>query len=152
MHGRHAMCNPTIMCRTALLREVGGYQADGVLEDWGMFLRMGERRRTGEPRPRAALLPRSWREHERQAHGRIPIPGVAFALRPGSPPAIGLGSHRLRGVLGHHRSGSIRQRVGLIMEGYAQAQYRLALADLLWGVSPSEATRGLPGPPRAGLL
>lgn len=45
MAGHHAICNPTIMCRTELLLEVGGYRADGVLEDWSMFLRMGARAR-----------------------------------------------------------------------------------------------------------
>ena len=59
LHGRHAMCNPTIMCRTALLREVGGYSADGALEDWAMFLAMGRK-------ARLANLDR--RQHQRPAH------------------------------------------------------------------------------------
>lgn len=42
LNGRHALCNPTIMCRTEVLKEVGGYQPDGVLEDWSMFLNVGE--------------------------------------------------------------------------------------------------------------
>jgi len=42
MAGRHALCNPTVMCRTQILRRAGGYRPDGVLEDWAMFLTMGE--------------------------------------------------------------------------------------------------------------
>jgi glycosyltransferase involved in cell wall biosynthesis len=36
--GQHAMCNPTIMIRTDLLKQVGGYSLEGPLEDWAMFL------------------------------------------------------------------------------------------------------------------
>jgi glycosyltransferase involved in cell wall biosynthesis len=43
MQGRHAMCHSSIMCRTTLLREIGGYWSEGVAEDWDMYLRMSER-------------------------------------------------------------------------------------------------------------
>ena len=42
LNGRHALCNPTIMCRTEVLKKVGAYRPDGVLEDWSMFLNVGE--------------------------------------------------------------------------------------------------------------
>jgi glycosyltransferase involved in cell wall biosynthesis len=43
MQGRHAICHSSIMCRTALMREIGGYWPKGVSEDWDMYLRMSER-------------------------------------------------------------------------------------------------------------
>lgn len=43
MRGRHAVCHSSVMCRTALLREIGGYWPLGLSEDWDMYLRMSER-------------------------------------------------------------------------------------------------------------
>ena len=42
MHGRHTLSHTSIMCRTALLREVGGYWTSGWSEDWDLYLKMGE--------------------------------------------------------------------------------------------------------------
>ena len=41
--GRHAMSHPTLMLRTALLREIGGYWPYRLVDDWDMMLRMCER-------------------------------------------------------------------------------------------------------------
>ena len=43
LSGNHSMSHTSIMCRTALLREIGGYWPSGWSEDWDMYLRMGER-------------------------------------------------------------------------------------------------------------
>jgi glycosyltransferase involved in cell wall biosynthesis len=43
--GRHALCHPTIVCRTSLLRDVGGYWQHPIAQDWDMYLKMGERSR-----------------------------------------------------------------------------------------------------------
>lgn len=40
--GWHAICHPTIMCRTDLLRQLGGYWANGLGEEIDLFLRFGE--------------------------------------------------------------------------------------------------------------
>jgi len=40
--GRHAMCHPTIVCRTELLKAVGGYWQHPIAQDWDMYLKMGE--------------------------------------------------------------------------------------------------------------
>jgi GT2 family glycosyltransferase len=42
LRGRLALCNSTLMCRTDLLKRIGGYRIDGSGEDWDLFLRMGE--------------------------------------------------------------------------------------------------------------
>jgi len=39
---RQALCHPSIMCRTSILKQVGGYRIKGSGEDWDMFLMMGE--------------------------------------------------------------------------------------------------------------
>lgn len=43
--GQHAMCNASIMCRTKILKNVGGYRIGELGEDWDMFLRMSEKTR-----------------------------------------------------------------------------------------------------------
>ena len=40
--GGHAISHPTIMCKTEILREIGGYRINGVGQDWDLFLRMCE--------------------------------------------------------------------------------------------------------------
>jgi glycosyltransferase involved in cell wall biosynthesis len=42
LRGRLAMRHPSVMCRTSVLKGIGGYGVDHVGEDFGMFLRMGE--------------------------------------------------------------------------------------------------------------
>jgi glycosyltransferase involved in cell wall biosynthesis len=43
MQGIYAIVHSAIMCRTAAMREIGGYWPEGISEDWDMFLRMSER-------------------------------------------------------------------------------------------------------------
>jgi len=40
--GGHAISHPTIMCRTNVLKNIGGYRISGVGQDWDLFLRMCE--------------------------------------------------------------------------------------------------------------
>lgn len=42
LDGRHAMCHPTIVCRTKLLKRIGGYWQHPIAQDWDMYLKMGE--------------------------------------------------------------------------------------------------------------
>jgi hypothetical protein len=39
---RHALCHATIVCRTTLLKQIGGYRISGCGQDWDMMLRIGE--------------------------------------------------------------------------------------------------------------
>lgn len=43
--GDNQMYHPTIMCRTELMKEIGGYWTHRRGEEWDLFLRMGERTR-----------------------------------------------------------------------------------------------------------
>ncbi len=42
MAGRHALSHPTLMMRTDLLEEIGGYWSYRLIDDWDMMLRMSE--------------------------------------------------------------------------------------------------------------
>ena len=42
LHLRHSLCHATIACRTALLKQIGGYRISGCGQDWDMMLRIGE--------------------------------------------------------------------------------------------------------------
>lgn len=128
--GRHAMCNGTIVSRTELLRELGGYQAEGVLEDWAMFLRMGGRARIANLdrvlywyRVHAASTNsrhiRELRERtgyvceqaRRELEKELPITFEQYlAQREGRP---------------------VWRRAVLAMENYGMVQYRGALNDVL---------------------
>ena len=130
LQGRHAMCNPTIMCRTALLREVGGYQADGALEDWAMFVEMGRRSQLANlDRP---LL--SYRIHAGSTNGRhmqelrarIAFVGDRVRRQTAGRPAISYDD-----FLAARRAASIWRRTAWWLEAYAMTQYRVAMAELL---------------------
>lgn len=40
--GKHALCHPTLMMRTQLLKQIGGYWKLKLVDDWDMMLRMTE--------------------------------------------------------------------------------------------------------------
>lgn len=129
-HGRHAMCNPTMMCRTALLREIGGYQADGALEDWAMFLRMAERTKLANL-DRALL---SYRIHAGSTNGqhlRDLRTRIAFVCQRAERQAAGLPALAYEDFLAARRQAWPWRRAEQWLEGYAMAQYRLAMAALL---------------------
>jgi len=42
LRGEHAICQASLMCRTTILKKVGGFRIDGSGEDLDMWLRMGE--------------------------------------------------------------------------------------------------------------
>jgi hypothetical protein len=42
LRGRHALVNPTLMLRTSIIRNIGGFRVAGSGEDWDVWLRMGE--------------------------------------------------------------------------------------------------------------
>lgn len=130
MRGRHAMCNPTVMCRTALLREVGGYQPNGVLEDWPMFLSMGERAQLANL-DRVLL---SYRIHAKSTNGRHMAElrtRVAFACEHARRRQVGMPPLAYEDFLAARRTGPLWRRVLAVMEGYAMSQYHAAMSDVL---------------------
>ena len=130
IHGRHAMCNPTIACRTALLREVGGYLADGPLEDWAMFLAMGEKAELANlDRP---LL--SYRIHGGSTNGRHMAElraRIAFACQRATERRAGQTETTYEQFMAARRAASTWRRAQWWLEGHAMGQYRRAMADIL---------------------
>lgn len=131
--GQHAMCHPTILMRTDVLKGIGGYwKQNGMFDAWDMFLRMGEAAELSnlnEP-----LL--HYRIHTGSINGKH-----MRKLRASIDFACELASRRERGLddisyaeffeRREKRSffGRIRHEVGV----YALLQYRLALIDMLGG-------------------
>ncbi|MBN2476311.1 MAG: WecB/TagA/CpsF family glycosyltransferase [Pirellulales bacterium] len=130
MRGRHAMCNPTIMCRTSLLREVGGYHADGVLEDWAMFLSMGQRAELANL-DRVLLSYRIHAESTNNRHMAELRTRIAFVCDRARRQQARLTQIGYDEFLALRRVGPFWRRTAQGMEGHAMAQYRIAQVDIL---------------------
>ena len=130
MQGKHAMCNPTIMCRTAVLREIGGYHADGALEDWAMFLSMGERSQLANL-DRVLL---SYRIHSGSTNNRHMAElrtRIAFVCDRARRRQLGQPCLEYDEFLFARRAEPIWRRAVYGMEGHAMGQYRRAMVDIL---------------------
>jgi glycosyltransferase involved in cell wall biosynthesis len=131
--GQHAMCHPTSLMRTEILKGIGGYwKQNGMFDAWDMFLRMGEAAELAnlsEP-----LL--HYRIHTGSINGRH-----MRKLRASIDFACELASRREQGLpdIPYADFFAKRERRGLIgnvrheMGVYALLQYRLALIDMLGG-------------------
>ncbi|MEM9411754.1 MAG: glycosyltransferase, partial [Planctomycetota bacterium] len=42
LQGKHAVCHPTIVCKTEIMKSVGGYWKHPVAQDWDLYLKMCE--------------------------------------------------------------------------------------------------------------
>ncbi|MFK8111396.1 MAG: glycosyltransferase family 2 protein [Rubripirellula sp.] len=131
--GQHAMCHPTILMRTDVLKGIGGYwKQNGMFDAWDMFLRMGEAAELAnlnEP-----LL--HYRIHTGSINGKH-----MHKLRASIDFACELAGLRERGLPDITYAeffenkdkkgffGNLRYKVGV----YALLQYRLALIDMLGG-------------------
>ena len=129
--GQHAMCHPSILMRTSVLKGIGGYwDQNGMFDAWDMFLRMGEAAELAnlsEP-----ML--HYRIHTGSINGRH-----MQKLRASIDFACELARRRQHGLPSisyevHFRSADQlnffsqwKRRVSV----YALLQYRLALADIL---------------------
>lgn len=130
IHGRHAICNPAIMCRTELLKEIGGYDTQSDQDDWHMCLRMGEVAELANL-DRPLLL---YRVHAGSLNistlGQLRL-GIAFACerarrrRDGRPPIA------YDEFLAQRRSAPLWRRGLAALDDYALAQYRNAMVEIL---------------------
>ncbi|MBN1851700.1 MAG: WecB/TagA/CpsF family glycosyltransferase [Pirellulales bacterium] len=130
IRGRHAICNPTVMCRASRLREAGGYQADGVLEDWSMFLSMGEKAHLANL-DRVLL---SYRIHSGATNNRHMAElrtRIAFACDRARRRQTRVPPINYDEFLAARRSAPLWSRIVHILEGYAMTEYRLAQAEYL---------------------
>ncbi len=137
LKGRHAICNPTVMCRTSLLRQIGGYRADGVLEDWAMFLGMGQITRLANL-DRALLRYRIHAASTNTRHMAELRSRIAYACDRASRVGAGDPAIEYSDFLENRKSAPLLTRV---VEGFdvrAMVSYRQAQAEILGG----EAFRG----------
>lgn len=45
LEAQHAVCHPTIMCKTEVMKQIGGYWKHPVAQDWDLYLKMCENTR-----------------------------------------------------------------------------------------------------------
>jgi exopolysaccharide biosynthesis WecB/TagA/CpsF family protein len=130
LRGRHALCNPTLMGRTELLRQVGGYRADGVLEDWTMFLNMGrctELANLDRPLLRYRMHAASTNaRHTAELRAR-----VAYACQQAQRQLAGLPPLDYAEFQAARRAAPAWHRALWAMEAYAMTQYQRAVAESL---------------------
>jgi len=123
MDGRAALYHPTVMCRTKLMKEIGGYMFDSAAQDWDMLLRMGERAELANL-DRVLL---SFRVHAgsvtvtkmAEAHSRIASACECARRRQSAAPAI------------DYEEFMAARRAAEAVEVYARRQYRLAVGEML---------------------
>lgn len=132
MKGLPAIYHPAIMCRTALLKEIGGYLFDSAAQDWDMFLRMGERAELANL-DRVLL---SYRFHAgsvtsaKMAEARSRI---AFACESAQRRQAGAPPIDYERFLALRRAAPWWRRAANAMEIHARCQYRMAVSDVLAG-------------------
>jgi exopolysaccharide biosynthesis WecB/TagA/CpsF family protein len=130
LRGRHALCNPTLMGRTELLRQVGGYRADGVLEDWTMFLNMGCHTELANL-DRALLRYRIHAASTNARHTAELRARVAYACQQARRQLAGLPPLGYAEFQAARRTAPAWRRALWAMEAYAMTQYQRALAESL---------------------
>lgn len=130
LKGRHSICHASAMCRTAVLRKIGGYRVDGIGEDWDMLLRISEASRVAN----LAQVLYLYRLNPRSvnvthlAHIRNQI---AYACDSARRRSEGLGELTFEMFVAMQRSRPLWRRTLDAMDMSALAQYRLALAEIL---------------------
>lgn len=127
---RHALVNATIMARTHIVREAGGYRIEGFGEDWDFFLRMGERTRLanlGETLFYYRVNLKS-STYERFHEMRLRF---GHSVHCAERRRQGLPELDLEAFMAERRRRSAPAKLLEAMDEYALYQYKLALVDLL---------------------
>lgn len=132
LEGKHGLGHSSVMMRTALLKQLGGYWSLRLVDDWDMMLRMGEVSKL------AALdeVLHHYRIHQGSLNGR----GMR-AMRLSIDYARELARRRLAGqppisveeFQNHTTRKPVGSRVAEWFDLHARQQYRLALEDLYSG-------------------
>lgn len=130
MSGMPAVYHPTIMCRTDLLKRIGGYWSLRFGEEWDMFLRMGEVAKLANLEE--VLLSHRFDVGSMTGANMYTMRmHIDYAIdrarrRRSSLPAVSYEEFELA-----RKSGSWLQRAQWAAEVYARGQYRRAVGDLL---------------------
>jgi glycosyltransferase involved in cell wall biosynthesis len=129
---RHALCHATILCRTALLKQIGGYRIRGVGQDWDMMLRIGELARLANV-DRVLYL---YRLHQKSANAtKLQEMQVAhaYASHNAKCRAAKRTAPSLTEFTASRPAESLWRRIAGRADRYAFSQYRQALLDVLSG-------------------
>jgi len=130
LRGRLALCHPSIMCRTSVLKRIGGYRIQGIGEDWDLFLRMGEATRLANLDQVLHL----YRVHSsnvnvthlREVRTRLGYACHCARLRAERQPETSFGEYVARQC-----ARPFWERAADRMDCHALAEYRRALSDIL---------------------
>jgi len=130
LRGRHAICQPTLMCRTSILKRIGGFRIDRSGEDLDMWLRMGEASRLAN----LDEVLFGYRIHLGSVNARH-----MSDIRKRYAYAIHCAKRRKEGrpelpydeFLAFYSGRPFYKRVAEVMDIYASGQYRHALIDIL---------------------
>ncbi len=127
---RHALCHASIVCRTALLKQIGGYRIMGCGEDWDMMLRIGEVSRLANV-DRVLYL---CRLHPNSAHAtklaEIQV-GYAYASHNAKCRAKNCPETTLADFVAAQPAQSFWRHMADWADAYAFTQYRQAVIEVL---------------------
>lgn len=130
LKGKHALCHPTLMMRTQLLRDIGGYWKLRLIDDWDMMLRMTE---ITQAHNLNELL-HHYRVHRGSLNGSR-MKEIRFAYDYSIDAAVRrqesrapISPEEFRQALSQR---PFATRLCASLEIYARSQYRLAVADIL---------------------
>jgi glycosyltransferase involved in cell wall biosynthesis len=139
LRGTSALYHPALICRTELLRQIGGYWNHRLpAEDWDMWLRMAEVTRLANL-DRALL---SYRFHEGSLSGQSVARtrvAIAYAIDCCRRRRAGIALLDYEEFVAGRRGAPWRTRVAEAVEVYARQQYRMAMGELL-GTHPVRGT------------
>ena len=130
LKGKHALCHPTLMMRTQLLRDIGGYWKFRLIDDWDMMLRMTE---ITQAHNLNEVL-HHYRVHRGSLNGSR-MKEMRFAYDYSIDAAIRRQESRASISPEEFRQSLLQRpfaaRSLASLEIYARSQYRLAIADIL---------------------
>lgn len=130
LRGRLAINQPSLMCRTSILKRIGGYRIAGRGEDWDMFLRMGEAAKIANL-DQVLHLYRISPESTMARHiGQVRM-RIDHACQCARERAAGLSEISFEQFAAERQSRSWWHRIMDRADWYASNQYRAGLAQIL---------------------
>ena len=130
LNGLHRVSHTSIMCRTALMREIGGYWPKGVSEDWDMYLRMSERAELANLSE--VLVHYRVVESGIQSRGMAEVHSrIAYACESARRRRAGREPITYEDFVKLRQQAPLWKRTVDAMHNYAQVQYRRALPEIL---------------------
>jgi hypothetical protein len=130
--GGHALCHPTLFCKTQLIRSVGGYRIAGVGQDWDLFLRMSEADR-GANLPEELLLYRLHATSNSWSSAYRTIIAKRYALHCAHCRRIGLTPPDFEAFVAEWRDANLLRRAGARACAASEVLYRQAIVARLEG-------------------